>query len=294
MSDLMRDRRTQRVALVLWPSFVVGGIGTVCFFSLFDPATLPFSDSLLPFDEGRLGQHRVLVYSAGFFIFWTFAAASSWLTSFLQRTPSEINAAPPDRGARQHRPLTPGPDTDDTQGSRSDAAAAGFAHPLQMLLAGHDRIEAQFGALRDLCTYTKENGCDGHARRVAADVMDYFDNAAQHHHDDEEIELFPRLLRSTGSRDAERAAMLVAWLTGEHREIDAAWQVQRSLLERIVRGENVELSASAIERFAAFYRGHAAVEEQQLLPLAAALLAPAELAAIAAAMAQRRGLAATG
>ncbi len=87
----MSARLAHRIALVLWPSFVVGGIGTVCFFSLFDPATLPFSDSLLPFDEGSLGQHRMLVYSVGFFIFWMFAAASSWLTSFLQRSPFEIN-----------------------------------------------------------------------------------------------------------------------------------------------------------------------------------------------------------
>jgi hypothetical protein len=91
MRDDMSASLARRMALVLWPSFVVGGIGTVSFFSLFDPATLPFSDSLLPFDEGSLGQNRVLVYSVGFFIFWMFAAASSWLTSFLQRSPSEIN-----------------------------------------------------------------------------------------------------------------------------------------------------------------------------------------------------------
>jgi len=95
MRNDMINSRAHRVALVLWPSFVVGGVGTVCFFSLFDPATLPFSDSLLPFDESRLGQHRMLVYSAGFFIFWMFAAASSWLTSFLQRLPSDVNASAP-------------------------------------------------------------------------------------------------------------------------------------------------------------------------------------------------------
>ena len=80
----------QRIALVLWPSFIVGGIGTVCFFSLFDPETLPFSETM-PFGEGKLADDLLLVYSIGFFIFWMFAAASSWLTSFLQRTPGEVN-----------------------------------------------------------------------------------------------------------------------------------------------------------------------------------------------------------
>ena len=82
----MTNRYVLRIALVLWPSFIVGGIGTVCFFSLFDPETLPFSGTMVPFSEGKLA-----VYSAGFFIFWMFAAASSWLTSFLQRPPVEVN-----------------------------------------------------------------------------------------------------------------------------------------------------------------------------------------------------------
>ena len=83
--------RVQRIALVLWPSFIVGGIGTTCFFALFDPAMLPLSDAMLPFSESRLAQHRMLIYTVGFFIFWLFAAASSWLTSFLQRSPDEVN-----------------------------------------------------------------------------------------------------------------------------------------------------------------------------------------------------------
>jgi hypothetical protein len=87
----MTKHTALRIALILWPSFIVGGIATVCFFSLFDPATLPFSSSSIPFGEGRLADDRVFVYSVGFFIFWTLAAASSWLTSFLQRPLDEAN-----------------------------------------------------------------------------------------------------------------------------------------------------------------------------------------------------------
>ncbi len=116
MRDYMGDPLAQRIALVLWPSFIVGGIGTVCFFSLFDPATLPYSDSLLPFDEGTVGQNRVLVYSVGFFIFWMFAAASSWLTSFLQRPPSDINATPPGTA-----PAAQAPRSDEPHPSRGPA-----------------------------------------------------------------------------------------------------------------------------------------------------------------------------
>ena len=80
-----------RAALILWPSFIVGGIGTTCFFALFDPEMLPFSDTVIAFGDRMMGDHHVLIYSAGFFIFWMFAAASSWLTSFLQRSPAEVN-----------------------------------------------------------------------------------------------------------------------------------------------------------------------------------------------------------
>ncbi len=102
----MKSQHIQRIALVLWPSFIVGGIGTVCFFSLFDPETLPFSGAILPFSESTLADDRVLVHSVGFFIFWMFAAASSWLTSFLQRSPAEVNreslAPKADPGDPQH------------------------------------------------------------------------------------------------------------------------------------------------------------------------------------------------
>ena len=91
MARTPKTWHVERIALVLWPSFIVGGIGTVCFFSLFDPQTLPFSATVLPFSESQLADDRMLVYSIGFFIFWMFAAASSWLTSFLQRSAAEVN-----------------------------------------------------------------------------------------------------------------------------------------------------------------------------------------------------------
>ena len=87
----MTNRHALRIALVLWPSFIVGGIGTILFFSLFDPAALPFSETMVPFGEGKLADARLLIYSVGFFLFWMFAAASSWLTSFLQRSPDQVN-----------------------------------------------------------------------------------------------------------------------------------------------------------------------------------------------------------
>jgi len=69
---------------ILWPSFIVGGIGEVLFFTLFDPTEL-----YLFGQPSNLS--RMAVYSIGFFLCWAFAAASSALTCYLQRSSQEVN-----------------------------------------------------------------------------------------------------------------------------------------------------------------------------------------------------------
>ena len=60
-----------KLMLVVWPSFLAAGVAEVLFFTVTDPAD---------FELGRLAA-----YSAGFFLFWLLAAASSALTCLLQR-----------------------------------------------------------------------------------------------------------------------------------------------------------------------------------------------------------------
>ena len=74
----------KRAIWILWPSFIVGGMVQVIFFTVFDPQELYLFGE--PTTLSLLG-----VYSIGFFLCWAFAAASSALTCFLQRGPQEIN-----------------------------------------------------------------------------------------------------------------------------------------------------------------------------------------------------------
>lgn len=78
---------TQRLIWILWPAFLVAGIAEGIAFSLFDP-----QDMRLFGEPLELG--RTAIYSIGFFLFWAFAAASSALTCFLQRSPFEVNCCP--------------------------------------------------------------------------------------------------------------------------------------------------------------------------------------------------------
>lgn len=78
---------TQRLMWVLWPAFLVGGIGETIFFALFDPAEMRLFG--YPLELSRLA-----IYTFGFFAFWALSAASSALTCFLQRSPFEVNRCP--------------------------------------------------------------------------------------------------------------------------------------------------------------------------------------------------------
>lgn len=64
---------------ILWPSFIVGGIGETLFFTVFDPKELYL------FGEPS-SLSRLAVYSIGFFLCWAFAAAASAFTWFLSNS----------------------------------------------------------------------------------------------------------------------------------------------------------------------------------------------------------------
>lgn len=74
----------QRVSAVLWPSFILAGIATGVFFSVFDPLDLMACTGEPPFS-------RIGAYSVGFFLFWLLAAASSLSTFYFLRPCALIN-----------------------------------------------------------------------------------------------------------------------------------------------------------------------------------------------------------
>lgn len=78
---------TQRLMWILWPAFLVAGVADGIIFTLFDPRDMQVLGGTVDLD-------RTAVYSIGFFLFWAFAAASSALTCFLQRSPFEVNRCP--------------------------------------------------------------------------------------------------------------------------------------------------------------------------------------------------------
>lgn len=72
----------KRLMWILWPSFIVGGIAEMLFFTVIDPQELYLLGEPVRWSP-------TAVYSVGFFLFWAVAAASSAFTCFLQRTVAE-------------------------------------------------------------------------------------------------------------------------------------------------------------------------------------------------------------
>src|SRR5665647_521132 len=67
--------------------------------------------------------------------------------------------------------------------------AVGFEQPFEMLEACHERVNRMLALLVRLREYLPGHGTDDNARQAARDVMRYFDLAAPHHHQDEELSL---------------------------------------------------------------------------------------------------------
>lgn len=170
------------------------------------------------------------------------------------------------------------------------APTAGFEAPLEMLSACHLRIKGQCATLRRLVPYLAQRGADAEARSAAANVMRYFDTSAKHHHADEEEDLFPALIESMAGSDPVCLRELTTLLAAEHRELEARWHDIRAALERVIAGDNLQLSPEAVEAFVSLYEQHIEREESELLPMAARLLSDDELDRVGRAMRERRGI----
>ncbi|MDP1718346.1 MAG: hemerythrin domain-containing protein [Burkholderiales bacterium] len=171
-----------------------------------------------------------------------------------------------------------------------DPVVADFGQPLQLLKACHERIQAQCDTLRRLCVHMPVHGSDAQAQQAASNVMRYFDSAGRHHREDEEQDLFPRMIASATGQNAERVALVIGRLKSEHAEIERSWLELREVLEQIAHGGIEPLDEQSVEQFCAMYGAHLAYEEANMISLAEQLLDAEAIAAIGKAMAVRRGL----
>jgi len=167
---------------------------------------------------------------------------------------------------------------------------AGFDQPIEMWLACHQRVQRFAALLGRLAEHLAAQGADEDAQVTATSIRRYFNEAAPNHHEDEEVDMFPRLReRLDGERDRTVLEVLDQ-VEADHLQMAGLWKQLDALLARIARGEAVTLKQPLIDRFATMYRHHIDAEERILLPALKRVLRKADWQAVGRAMAERRGL----
>jgi hemerythrin-like domain-containing protein len=145
------------------------------------------------------------------------------------------------------------------------STVVGFDDPLEMLLACHRRIERQLETLERLQAHVQEHGVDADASLAAQAVLRYFARAAEHHHEDEEKDLFPLLaMRIPAGEEKARFNALREQLEGEHDAVREQWSRLRKTVEAIGDGIPRTLAESDVQRFISAYRAHIGREEGAL------------------------------
>ena len=144
----------------------------------------------------------------------------------------------------------------------------GFDDPLEMLLACHRRIERQLDTVERLQSHIASHGVDADASIAAQSVLRYFAKAAEHHHEDEEKDLFPLLAtRIPAGEEKARFNALRERLEAEHGVVRELWSRLKRPLEAIADGMPRSLPAQDVRQFTTSYRTHIAAEEQALQAL---------------------------
>jgi pyridoxamine 5'-phosphate oxidase len=168
--------------------------------------------------------------------------------------------------------------------------ATGFDQPIEMWLACHERMLRMIALLVRLREHVAAEGASESAAVTAASIMRYFDEAAPRHHEDEEIDLFPRVqLRLKGAARGKIISTIDV-LQDEHELLNSAWTELRPALIAIESGAGNQLDDDATTLFVKRYRQHVEQENEVLAPAFQRAFDQPELEAIGRSMAERRGV----
>lgn len=162
--------------------------------------------------------------------------------------------------------------------------------PLPALATSNQRLLRHCAELGRLAPVLGQGGADAQARATAAGLCRFFDHELPLHHADRMQDLFPALLEAMAGSDAVCLNGITQGLAAQHLELQRLWQRLRPALADAAAGRPAALPAPEVDQFAARCRECVEREDGELLPMAARLLADAQLEQIATAMRARRAV----
>lgn len=128
-------------------------------------------------------------------------------------------------------------------------------------------LEASLGLPEMMATAARSRSCAG-------DLLKMFRDSLLAHHDDEERDLFPAVLRvAQPGEEADRAKAMVAQLVREHREIAQLWKQLEPAVQGIANGYLPRLDAALLQEIVRRLNEHVRSEEDEFLPFAQRVLA---------------------
>jgi len=175
--------------------------------------------------------------------------------------------------------------------------ASDFTDPVGLLGDCHRRIERFLATLVAVTIEAKGGHLTDDRRTALATALRYFREAAPKHTADEEESLFPRLRRLDHAVaqplldriDALQQDHVCA--DKSHREVDRIGGLWLAAGE--LSAQDAERLATLLNQLAELYRSHIAIEDTEIFPFAARVLASGDREAIGVEMAARRGLVAS-
>jgi len=172
--------------------------------------------------------------------------------------------------------------------------ADGFAQPLILWAACHERGQRVALLLHRLFDHLRRNGPSDATRVTSAEVHRYLHQAAPRHHADEDVDLFPRLrrrLHAAGDRipGSEQTIQALDRLERDHPIIDDLWSQVRAALVHAESSAPTDAHCACAEQFVGTFIAHHDIEDQLITPAARLALPSQDLVEIGEAMAARRG-----
>lgn len=154
--------------------------------------------------------------------------------------------------------------------------------PIEMLYACHGKVKSFCRQLQLLPDYLEKNGVNQAVKNDVQQILNYFNQSAPLHHDDEEKDFFPALIKQRPEAQTD-----VDLLEAQHIELHRNWDELSAQLVALLNGEIQQIDRALIQRFVAGYDQHIAIEEP-LFELGREHLSQEELNSIGQIMADRR------
>ena len=159
---------------------------------------------------------------------------------------------------------------------------ATWQDPVSILYACHGKVKRFCRQLQILPDYLQKNGVNQAVINDVKLILQYFNQAAPLHHEDEEQDFFPALVVK-----APQAKQTVDELEKQHMNLHQNWQNLAQQLQMLIAGERDHIEQSLIEQFVAGYEKHIALEEP-LFELGKEYLSDEQLIAMGKIMFARR------